>query len=204
MMKNNYGKGSYEFLTVAVVCLILTFILLVVILDNANKEKIVVLKYNAKIVGVNAISYSSSYDDTVYLYELVNDGLISNIKNTFGGDKFCDLYESKVEFVADGRKVTLQCGDYLVYKENVSNDEYNVYKTSEWSSDKITGDNVFKEKKYTIVKNGKNLLNGYYEKDLFVKLVAQKYGNNYNSLKKIEKKFNISSKWFYRKMKLID
>ena len=40
--KNNKGFGAYEFLTVAVVCLVLTAILLVAILKLSNKEKYVI------------------------------------------------------------------------------------------------------------------------------------------------------------------
>ena len=44
--KNNKGYGAYEFLTVAVVCLVLTAILLVAILKLSNKEKYQVFNFN--------------------------------------------------------------------------------------------------------------------------------------------------------------
>ena len=51
------GKGSYEFLTVVVVCLILASILLVLAIRNGEKEKREVFRYNAKTIGINAIDY---------------------------------------------------------------------------------------------------------------------------------------------------
>ena len=54
---NEQGKGSYEFLTVVVTCLIVSSIFLFIIINNSEKEKIQVFKYNAKIIGINAVNY---------------------------------------------------------------------------------------------------------------------------------------------------
>ena len=58
--KNNKGFGAYEFLTVAVVCLVLTAILLVAILKLSNKEKYQVFNFNARVMAMNAINYNFS------------------------------------------------------------------------------------------------------------------------------------------------
>ena len=97
---SSWGKSNYEFLTVAVVCLILTSIVLGIVLNNVQNEKFRVFRYNAKTVGINAINYEARNSDSiVYLYELVNDNLVSEVKNNFSGDEVCDYYQSKVEFV---------------------------------------------------------------------------------------------------------
>ena len=201
---NEKGKGTYEFLTVAVTCLILSAILLFIVINNTQKEKCQVFRYNAKTVGINAVNYNNeTSEDVVYLYELINSNLVTKIKNNFSGDEYCDMYESKVVFSGSRKKVTLKCGEYLIYNQDVTDKKYNIYKVSDWSFNKISGDNVDAVKMYGLIKNGKNLLDGYYEKELFIKLVRDNYGDKYNSLKDIKKNYKVDEKTAYRKRTLV-
>ena len=201
---NNNGRGTYEFLTVMVTCLVCSAILLFTVINNNKKEKFEVFKYNAKTVGINAVNYNNKIsDDVVYLYELVDANLVTRIKNNFSGDLYCDMYESKVVFSNNNKKVTLKCGDYLIYNQDITSKNYNIYKVSDWSFNKISGNNVDTVKVYGLIKNGKNLLDSYYEKDLFIKLVATNYGDKYNSFKTIKKNYDIDEKIAYRKRTLI-
>ena len=164
---SSWGKSNYEFLTVAVVCLILAAIVLGIALNNVQKERFRVFRYNAKTVGINAINYEARNSDSiVYLYELINDNLVTEVKNNFSGDEFCDYYQSKVEFVGDKKLVTLKCGKYLIYKQDVTLEDYSIYKVSDWSFDKVSGDNIDVTTVYSLKMNGDTLLSGYYEKDL--------------------------------------
>lgn len=201
---NNNGRGTYEFLTVMVTCLVCSAILLFTVINNNKKEKFEVFKYNAKTVGINAVNYNNkTSDDVVYLYELVDANLVTRIKNNFSGDLYCDMYESKVVFSNNNKKVTLKCGDYLIYNQDIISKNYNIYKVSDWSFNKISGNNVDTVKVYGLIKNGKNLLDSYYEKDLFIKLVATNYGDKYSSFKAIKKNYDIDEKTAYRKRTLI-
>ncbi len=201
---NENGRGTYEFLTVAVTCLILSAILLFIVVNNNQKERYQVFRYNAKIVGINAVNYNNeTSENVVYLYELINTNLVTRIKNNFSGDEYCDMYESKVVFSNDNKKVTLKCGDYLIYNQDVTAKDYSIYKVSNWSFDKISGNNVDTVKVYGLMKNGKNLLDGYYEEELFIKLVAANYGGKYNSLKAIKKNYDVDEKTAYRKRTLV-
>ncbi len=201
---NEKGKGTYEFLTVAVTCLILSAILLFIVINNTQKEKYEVFKYNAKTVGINAVNYNNkTSEDVVYLYELINSNLVTRIKNNFSGDEYCDMYESKVVFSGSSKKVTLKCGEYLIYNQDVTADKYDIYKVSDWSFDKINGDNVDTVKVYGLMKNGKNLLDGYYEKELLIKLVRDNYGDKYNSLQDIKENYKVDEKTAYRKRTLV-
>ncbi len=202
---SSWGKSNYEFLTVVVVCLILAAIVLGIALNNVQKERFRVFRYNAKTVGINAINYEARNSDSiVYLYELINDNLVTEVKNNFSGDEFCDYYQSKVEFVGDKKLVTLKCGKYLIYKQDVTLEDYSIYKVSDWSFDKVSGDNIDVTTVYSLKMNGDTLLSGYYEKDLFIKLVASNFGKKYNSLDKIEKDYDVVSKKAYRKRVLVD
>ena len=201
---NENGRGTYEFLTVAVTCLILSAILLFIVVNNNQKERYQVFRYNAKIVGINAVNYNNeTSENVVYLYELINTNLVTRIKNNFSGDEYCDMYESKVVFSNDNKKVTLKCGDYLIYNQDVTAKDYSIYKVSNWSFDKISGNNVDTVKVYGLMKNGKNLLDSYYEEELFIKLVAANYGGKYNSLKAIKKNYDVDEKIAYRKRTLV-
>ena len=201
---NVNGRGTYEFLTVAVTCLILSAILLFIVINNTQKEKYEVFKYNAKTVGINAVNYNNeTSEDVVYLYELINSNLVTRIKNNFSGDEYCDMYESKVVFSGSSKKVTLKCGEYLIYNQDVTDKKYNIYKVSDWSFNKINGDNVDTVKVYGLMKNGKNLLDGYYEKELFIKLVRDNYGDKYNSLQDIKENYKVDEKTAYRKRTLV-
>ena len=201
---NEKGKGTYEFLTVAVTCLILSAILLFIVINNTQKEKYEVFKYNAKTVGINAVNYNNkTSDDVVYLYELINSNLVTRIKNNFSGDEYCDMYESKVVFSGSSKKVTLKCGEYLIYNQDVTDKEYDIYKVSDWSFNKINGNDVDTVKVYGLMKNGKNLLDGYYEKELFIKLVRDNYGDKYNSLQDIKENYKVDEKTAYRKRTLV-
>ena len=201
---NEKGKGTYEFLTVAVTCLILSAILLFIVINNNQKEKYQVFRYSAKTVGINAVNYNNeTSEDVVYLYELINSNLVTRIKNNFSGDEYCDMYESKVVFSGSSKKVTLKCGEYLIYNQDVTDKKYNIYKVSDWSFNKISGDNVDAVKMYGLIKNGKNLLDGYYEKELFIKLVRDNYGDKYNSLQDIKENYKVDEKTAYRKRTLV-
>ena len=201
---NNLGKGSYEFLTVAVTCLIVSSIFLFIVINNSQEEKFQVFKYNAKTVGINAVNYNNeTSEDVVYLYELINNNLVTRIKNNFSGDEYCDSYESKVTFSNNSKKVTLKCGEYLIYNQDVTDKDYKIYRVSDWSSDKISGDNVDKIKVYGLIKDGKNLFSDYYEKDLFFKLVEENYGSKYNSFDAIKKDYDIDEKTVYMKRTLV-
>ena len=59
-------------------------------------------------------------------------------------------------------------------------------------------------KVYGLIKNGKNLLDGYYEKELFIKLVALNYGDKYDSLKAIKENYEVDEKTAYRKRTLVN
>ncbi len=202
---NNKGWGSYEFLTVVVVCLILTIILLFVVFRLIDDEKFQVFKYNARTIGINAIDYQINSDfDTVYLYELVDDGYVTKLKNAFSGDKYCDLYESKVEFTDNAKKVTLRCGEYLIYEQDVADEDYDIYKITDWSFKEMKGDNIDENTVYNIIIDGEEVFSDYYEEELFIKQVMNKYGKEYSSLNKIKKAYDVKEEEVYRERVLVN
>lgn len=201
---NRSGNCIFEFLVISLVVLVMTVILLGFVIRNGEREGFQVFRYNAKTFAINSIRDSDTTSGTVYLYEMIDKGLVSKIKNNFSGDKFCDIYESKVEFTNDGRLVTLSCGNYLIYRQDILDKDYDVYKISEWTSKKLSGKNVDEVVVYSINSNDNRIFGNYYEKDLFIKLVSNEYGNKYDSLEKIAEDYGVISKKMYRKRVLVD
>ena len=69
---NEQAKGSYEFLTVVVTCLIVSSIFLFIIINNSEKEKIQVFKYNAKII-INGESIGQVASQTLNSMYVINN-----------------------------------------------------------------------------------------------------------------------------------
>ncbi|MDD6245119.1 MAG: hypothetical protein PUB03_05620 [bacterium] len=189
--------GLYEFFAIIIICLVLTVVLLYAILKLSNKEKYQVFSFNAKVMAMNAINYNSSDKGTMYLSEMLDLNLISPIKNPFNG-KECDIYESKVDFAEDIKRVTLKCGEYLIDNEKINNKTYTIYKVSDWTENKEYENNDT-EVVYNITKKGKLLLNDYYQKDLLIKMINEKLNKDYKKISEVKKDYKLVSKKLYRK-----
>lgn len=189
--------GLYEFFAIIIICLVLTVVLLYAILKLSNKEKYQVFSFNAKVMAMNAINYNSSDKGTMYLSEMLDLNLISPIKNPFNG-KECDIYESKVDFSENIKKVTLKCGEYLIDNEKINNKTYTIYKVSDWTENKEYENNDM-EVVYNITKKGKLLLNDYYQKDLLIKVVNKELHKDYKKISEVKKDYKLVSKKLYRK-----
>lgn len=189
--------GLYEFFAIIIICLVLTVVLLYAILKLSNKEKYQVFSFNAKVMAMNAINYNSSDKGTMYLSEMLDLNLISPIKNPFNG-KECDIYESKVDFSENIKKVTLKCGEYLIDNEKINNKTYTIYKVSDWTENKEYENNDM-EVVYNITKKGKLLLNDYYQKDLLIKVVNRELHKDYKKISEVKKDYKLVSKKLYRK-----
>ncbi len=189
--------GLYEFFAIIIICLVLTVVLLYAILKLSNKEKYQVFSFNAKVMAMNAINYNSSDKGTMYLSEMLDLNLISQIKNPFNG-KECDIYESKVDFSENIKKVTLKCGEYLIDNEKINNKTYTIYKVSDWTENKEYENNDM-EVVYNITKKGKLLLNDYYQKDLLIKVVNKELHKDYKKISEVKKDYKLVSKKLYRK-----
>ena len=103
-----------------------------------------------------------------------------------------------VKFLKEGKKVTLKCGEYLIDRELVGNKSYTLYRVTDWNDDKEYEANDSKTI-YNLSKNGKLVLDNYYEKDLLVTMLNEKTDKKYDSLKEIEKDYKLVSKKVYRR-----
>ena len=202
--KRNNGFGAYEMLTVCVMLLIIVVVALAYVFKTDYKEKYKVIRYNAKMFGlsVSNLSFADESKNVYYLQELVDSKLYSNVKNPFQGDKFCDNYLSKVEIQENKKFVTLECGNYLVYNQDVADKKYAVYQKTEWSSKKHKNDNqetVF----YNYQIDGKDVFDRWLEKDIFLYEYNKKNGTDYLDISEVSGEAPVQEKTMYRYVKKV-
>ncbi len=202
--KRNNGFGAYEMLTVCVMLLIIVVVALAYVFKTDYKEKYKVIRYNAKMFGlsVSNLSFADESKNVYYLQELVDSKLYSNVKNPFQGDKFCDNYLSKVEIQENKKFVTLECGNYLVYNQDVADKKYAVYQKTEWSSKKHKNDNqetVF----YNYQIDGKVVFDRWLEKDIFLYEYNKKNGTDYLDISEVSGEASVQEKTMYRYVKKV-
>ncbi len=131
---------------------------------------------------------------------LIDQGLSKKIKNPFGGQEYCDIYESKLTIRENKRFLSLQCGSYLI------DEEYQT-EVSDWTTKQI------KSKKKTVVETrtaynyeekGKEVFATYYPEDLFLLLYNLRNNTSYSTLEEIKNVTPLIQKEFYRTKKLIN
>lgn len=204
MIKNNKGFGSREILTVSVVCLFLAAILLTMSIKASNKEKYKVMEYNARMFGLSATTYQmENNNNVVYMIELLDNELFSRVKNPFGGEKYCDVVESKLEYQDDQKFVTLRCGAYLISHQHIADEKYNIYKVSDWSLEKPKGD-IEEMTSYNYKMDNKDGFDTIYDNAMFLYAFNKKMGQSYEKIEDIPSNYNVYSKTLYRTKTLID
>ena len=198
-MKNNYGFGKFEVLTVIVVLIGIFAFLAYVFLGGVSGQKLQTMKDNAnrfsRTIADNMNSFHNT--ETVYLGEAIDEQILKNIKNPVGKGN-CSVSESFVHFTGGMPYVTFKCGDYLIENVNFSKkSDFPVYKVSEWS-EKKTSDNDEKIVLYNCTENGKEVFDEYYEELYFVYLVNKKYGTSHYFASSVNSSCKVESKTFYR------
>lgn len=176
---NNKGFGKFEVLTVMVLLMVVIAFLLYKTLGGVSSQKLTTFRDNALTFGKTLRSDSTSFNnlDNVYLAEALESGIITSMKSPVGGK--CDETESKY-FMNEGEPyVTLKCGDYIIDSEPISSvSDATVYKVSEWTTKKLSGDNVEEKTLYNCTDGGKEVFEEYKEDLYFVYEVNTKYGTS--------------------------
>ena len=155
-MMNNKGFMKFEVLTMVFIFIVAVCGGAYFILKGANGQKISTMSSNglrlSEVVVTNIASFKNL--NTVYLEEVINEQLIDNIKNPFGGGN-CDTTESRVDMVSGDPYTTLKCGDYLIDKQNIKDvNDVKLFKVSKWQEEKLTGENVEERIFYNCEKDG--------------------------------------------------
>lgn len=204
IVKRKNGFGSYEMLTICVILLIIFVVLLAYVFKTDYKEQYKVMQYNARMFSLSVSNlYLDDQDYSVYyLQSMIDDKSLSNIKNPFQGDKYCNAYASKVVIKNNKRYVTLECGSYLIYQQDTSKTPYMIYQVSPWSTKEHKDDNqsmVF----YNYQKDGKNLFEENLELELFLYEYNKLNNSSYKSVKEIPNQESIVRTTMYRHMEKV-
>lgn len=199
-MMNNKGFMKFEVLTMVFIFIVAVCGGGYFILKGANGQKINTMSSNGLRLSEVVVTNISSFKNLnlVYLDEVINEKLIDNIKNPFGGGN-CDATESSVEMVGGDPYTTLKCGDYLIDKQNIKDvKDVKLFKVSKWQEEKIAGDNVEERVLYNCEKDGKNLYDEYLEEGYLVAKINQDFDTNHYFKNTINECDEIVEKTFYR------
>ncbi len=205
-MKNNFGFGKFEVLTVIVLLLGIAAFYMYSILGGVNDKKINKMKSQA--VSLNKAVYSNldEYRNSslVYLEEILDHHIIDNIKSPFS-DNSCDLDESKVETVGTSvRYVTLKCDNYLIMHQKATDfKNVTVYEVSDWSLTKPEGEEYDEAVLYNCQKeDGSFIFSEYREEGSFLYGYYKKFGRSFFTMQHVPNDVcNVVSNTFYRTRK---
>lgn len=191
-----------ELATVFLLILVAVAFLMYVIIDKSKN-----LKYDS--LRNNAISFSDTVNKNqdsfknyriVYLDEVVNEQLMSNIKSPFSSKK-CDVTQSYVELESNNKRyVTLTCDNYVLYRYNSTEGNYNIFKIGEWRSERKSNQDEEKVL-YNCIDptTGEVIYGDYYEANYLLYKINADYDKSYNDVSKINDSIcKIDSKIFYR------
>lgn len=203
-MMNNKGFGKFEVLTIIVVLMIIVGLLLYTILGMGDKQKFDTMQISARNFAEAVAGYSDAftYSTSYYLSEALDDNLLDEIKSPFAS-KYCDIDESRVDYINTKYYVTLKCDEYLISAENMAKDKYEIYKVSKWSSKK-SSDEDQERVVYNCKENDKYLLNEFLEDRAFVHKYNLMFGTNHLNLSDIKRVCQLEEKTQYRKLVSID
>lgn len=196
-MINKKGSAINELLIVLVLCLILSVILLCLILKRVKEEQFRTLKNDLDIFINSSTLYNIENDTNIIsLKELVDEKIISQIKDPFNKSTTCDLYESRIERNDNEVISTLKCGDYLITKNEANKNI--IYKVDDWNEKNNSNSNV--KIGYNYIKNEKLVFDDYYEDYMFLYLFNKHNNTSYQSISNIPQNYNIINQVFYRKL----
>lgn len=200
-MMNNKGFMKFEVLTMVFLFIVAVCVGGYLIIKGANGPKINTMSSNGLRLSEVVVTNISSFKNLniVYLDEVINEKLIDNIKNPFGGGN-CDATESRVDMVSGNPYTTLKCGEYLIDKQNIKDvNEVKLFKVSKWQEEKLTGENVEETIFYNCEKDGKNLYDEYLEEGYLVAKINHDFDTAYYYKDQINGQCDtIVEKTFYR------
>lgn len=206
-----FGYSASEFLSIMVVLIILTAIILKIAVNHSQDEKFHLLKYHVSTLLFNASTYeltNPAVDNIVYLHELFQHQVLDDLENPFLNREQCNRYETMVllDDLTNNHLFTLQCGNYVIYKQRSSDRYYYIYKASSWQLDPMkesSREKVDIEIRYNYIEGDHLAFSQYYSDALFVRLFNERNHTEYDSVQAIPSTYQIDKKTFYRSRVLV-
>lgn len=179
---------------VVLICSILFVVsyLMYTFIDGAYNTKFNNFKRDAMSFCYTVMNNNNIFNEknTVFLEEVIDEGLMTNIKSPFSSN-LCDSTQSKVEKIDSRWFVTLKCDDYLLDNLDMSyGDNQVVYRVSDW--EKETNEKSSEEKiLYNCIdKTTKNsILEKYVDEDYLLYRVNKRYNKEFLNINDISKNY---------------
>lgn len=198
---NNKGLGRKETMAVLLLIIVALSFGLYKVLGNSEKTQITNFKRLANTFASDAGVLRDNeilYEEKVFLYDVINLNYGDELKSPFNAGETCDIYESKIEMENRSVYVTFKCSDYYIYHQLTTEEEYIVYKVSEWTDQKLLGENVQSEKFYNYSDNGEEQFGEYMKEKEFLVEYSIRTGYSTNFISNIKSGHELLEKTFYR------
>jgi hypothetical protein len=197
---NNNGIGRKELMLVLLIVFACLAFVLYKILGNNEVTQMANFRRLASAFADEAGRLRDAelfYEEKVYLYDTINLDYIDEMKSPFKKNELCDIYESKIEMQNRQTFLTFKCSQYYIFRQPTT-ENYTVFKVSEWTDEKITGDNVQTTNFYNYTIDGVEVLDKYYiEKEFLIKY-QEKSGYETNFIENLSSGHELVAKTYYR------
>lgn len=201
---NNKGFGKKE----TMICLLLVIIGMVAVLyftteadDSAKFTKFVRLaKEFGEEAGVVRDSEGAIYEQRVYLYDVISLGYDDRYASPFDKEQECNIYESKIEMEDRSIYISMLCSEYYIYRALSTEEDFAIYKVSEWTDQKLTGSNVQTATFYNYTVDGEEQLDKYYNEKEFMVKYTEKSGYRSTYIGNLRPEHTLVQKTYYRTM----
>ena len=191
-----------EIIIVACSMLFVVSYLLYTLLCSSNNTKINNFKRDALSFCQTVMKNNNIFSEKniVFLEEVIDEGLMTNIKSPFSSN-LCDSTQSKVVRIDNSWFVTLKCDDYLLDNVDLNYvDDQVIYKVSDWT--KKENDNNSEQKVlYNCIDKSTNkpVTDNFEDEFYLLYKINKKYGTEYNYLDNVSKNdCNVVSNKFIR------
>lgn len=206
--KNKRGFSGLEFLLVSSLCGIFACVLLFAAFSTAKTEKIKTMRQKAQNFKHDAEAYALLMhleNDTIFLWDLIDNNIINDIESPFSKNNKCDVRNSYVTKKNNQTFVTLKCDNYLIYNEDIEKEKITIYSVSPWENTSPSSRNkIDKQVLYNYEKKGKTMLESPVSEILFLRQFNEQEKTNYENIYQIkEENIRIYGQTYYRVRKAI-
>lgn len=204
---NNKGLGRKETMMALLLILIIMAVVLYKVLGTNDTTQFTNFRRlaNTFINEAGMVrDVEIGYEEQVFLYDTINLSYSEELKSPFNQNDKCDIYESKIKMVNKSVYVTLKCSDYIIYNQLTTENEYKIYKVSEWTDEKLTGSNVQEATFYNYEVNGEEQLPTYYMEKEFLVKYAEKTGYKTNYVSYLRSEHKLLEKTYYRTIEEVE
>lgn len=206
---NNKGFGKKETMFCLLIIIAGVAIVATNFLKNADSNHfqsfIRLSKEFADAAGVTRDGETiAAFESRVFLYDVMSYNYMDWIESPFDESDYCDVYESQIEMEKESVYITFRCSEYLIYKQITTNEDFKIYKVSDWTEEPISGSNVQKTKFYNYKVNGVEQLPEYLQEKEFIVKYNEAASANIYFITNLKAGHELVEKTYYRTMERVN